>query len=106
MAKQRGGEGWSFRPAQPEEAPQTLRHSLAPSEHKCVVELDKRAKGKVVTVVRQLQLTAGDLKALGKALKNACGTGGTTKDGTVELQGDCRERAARWLDEKGWGRKK
>jgi len=48
---------------------------------------EKRPKGKVVTVVRGLD-PAGDLEGLAATLKARCGTGGTVKDGQVELQGD------------------
>ncbi|MES2246780.1 MAG: translation initiation factor Sui1 [Pseudomonadota bacterium] len=51
----------------------------------------KGRKGKGVTVVKGLPLDAAALAAMGKQLKAACGTGGTVKDGTVEIQGDHRE---------------
>jgi translation initiation factor 1 len=44
--------------------------------------------GKTVTVVRGLPLDAETLLALGKRLRSACGAGGTTKDGVLEVQGD------------------
>lgn len=44
--------------------------------------------GKTVTVVRGLALDAESLLALGKRLRAACGAGGTTKDGVLEVQGD------------------
>jgi len=44
--------------------------------------------GKSVTLVKGLPLDAGGLAALAKQLRNACGTGGTVKDGVVEVQGD------------------
>lgn len=44
--------------------------------------------GKTVTVVRGLVLDAESLLALGKRLRTACGAGGTTKDGVLEVQGD------------------
>ena len=44
--------------------------------------------GKSVTLVRGLALDAVALAALGKQLKAACGSGGTVKDGCVEVQGD------------------
>jgi translation initiation factor 1 len=44
--------------------------------------------GKSVTLVRGLGLDAAALTALGKQLKAACGSGGTTKDGVIEVQGD------------------
>jgi translation initiation factor 1 len=44
--------------------------------------------GKSVTLVRGLALDAVELAALGKQLKAACGSGGTVKDGVIEVQGD------------------
>lgn len=43
--------------------------------------------GKAVTVIRGLALDAAGLAKLGKRLRPACGTGGTVKDGVLELQG-------------------
>lgn len=48
--------------------------------------------GKTVTVVRGLPLDDAALAALGKRLRNACGAGGTAKDGVLEVQGDHAER--------------
>lgn len=48
--------------------------------------------GKTVTVVRGLTLDAEALAALGKRLRTACGAGGTSKDGVLEVQGDHAER--------------
>lgn len=44
--------------------------------------------GKTVTVVKSLPLDEAALAALGKQLKAACGSGGTVKDGVIEIQGD------------------
>lgn len=51
----------------------------------------KGRKGKGVTVVKGVALDAAGLTALGKQLKTACGSGGTVKDGVIEIQGDHRE---------------
>lgn len=48
--------------------------------------------GKTVTVVRGLPLAPEALAALGKTLRAACGAGGTTKDGVLEVQGDHADR--------------
>ncbi|NJL90449.1 MAG: translation initiation factor [Coleofasciculaceae cyanobacterium SM2_1_6] len=45
-------------------------------------------KGKTVTTVTGLQLSPDSLNALLKQLKNQCGSGGTIKDNTLEIQGD------------------
>jgi translation initiation factor 1 len=44
--------------------------------------------GKGVTLVKGLALDAVALALLGKQLRAACGAGGTTKDGVIEIQGD------------------
>lgn len=48
----------------------------------------KGRKGKGVTLVRGLDLDDEALVALAKQLKAACGSGGTVKDGVIEVQGD------------------
>lgn len=44
--------------------------------------------GKCVTVVKGVALDATALAALGKQLRTACGSGGTVKDGVIEVQGE------------------
>lgn len=51
----------------------------------------KGRKGKGVTVVTGLPLGAEDLAALATRLKKRCGSGGTVKDGVIEIQGDHRD---------------
>ncbi|PKO32954.1 MAG: stress response translation initiation inhibitor YciH [Betaproteobacteria bacterium HGW-Betaproteobacteria-9] len=56
-----------------------------------IVRVSRETKGrggKAVTLVKGLALDAAALAALGKQLKAACGTGGTVKDGVIEIQGD------------------
>ncbi len=48
--------------------------------------------GKSVTVIRGLGLDPAALALLGKQLKTSCGSGGTVKDGVIEVQGDHCER--------------
>jgi translation initiation factor 1 len=59
--------------------------------------------GKTVSVVYGLPRNAAFLKELCQELKRACGTGGTVLEGTVELQGDIRERIRELLLKKGFG---
>ncbi|MFD1384054.1 translation initiation factor [Rhodanobacter aciditrophus] len=61
----------------------------------------KGRKGKGVTLVKDLALTADELKALGKKLKNHCGVGGSVKDGTIEIQGDQRPKIKAFLESQG-----
>lgn len=58
--------------------------------------------GKVVTVIRGLELDAAALAALGKRLRTACGAGGTVKDGVLEIQGDHHVRLIDYLTAEGW----
>ena len=58
--------------------------------------------GKTVTVVRGLALAPDGLAALAKTLKAACGTGGTVRDDTIELQGDHRDTVVARLESVGW----
>jgi translation initiation factor 1 len=56
--------------------------------------------GKAVSVVRGLPLR--DLEAVAKDLKKHCGSGGTVKEGAVEIQGDHREKIAARLSAQGY----
>ena len=56
-----------------------------------VVRVSRQTKGrggKSVTLVKGLALDATALAQLGKQLRTACGSGGTVKDGVIEVQGD------------------
>ena len=57
--------------------------------------------GKWVVEVRGLVGRTEDLEALARRLKAACATGGTLKEGTILLQGDCIERAMAFLKSEG-----
>ncbi|HLF20327.1 MAG TPA: translation initiation factor [Bacteroidota bacterium] len=57
----------------------------------------KGRKGKTVTVVSGLQHNPATMKEIARILKERCGTGGTVKEGTIELQGDQRARASEEL---------
>jgi len=67
------------------------------------LRLEKKGRGgKAVTVVYDLPRNAAFLRRLSQELKRACGTGGTIADGTVELQGDLRDRVRECLSKKGF----
>jgi translation initiation factor 1 len=66
----------------------------------------KGRKGKGVTLITGLPLTAEQLNVLGKQLKQLCGTGGTVKDGVIEIQGDHRDRLVDVLSKQGYQAKK
>jgi translation initiation factor 1 len=62
--------------------------------------------GKAVTVVKGVLLDGAALSELGKQLKTACGTGGTVKDGVIEVQGDHCERVIQVLKAQGYSVKR
>jgi len=69
-----------------------------------VVRVSRETKGRAgkgVTLVKGLALDNVALVALGKQLKTACGSGGTVKDGVIEVQGDHCERVIDLLKAKG-----
>ena len=66
------------------------------------LRLENRASGKSVTVVDGLPDNALFLDALARELKKSCGTGGHAGEGSVELQGDQRERLRELLARKGF----
>ncbi|MBK9440266.1 MAG: translation initiation factor Sui1 [Comamonadaceae bacterium] len=66
----------------------------------------KGRAGKGVTLVKGLGLDDAALQALGKQLKTACGSGGTVKDGVIEVQGDHAERVVELLKAKGFAAKR
>lgn len=66
----------------------------------------KGRKGKGVTLVDGVLMTPSELKKLAKELKNKCGTGGTVKDGNIEIQGDHRDLLMDVLTQKGFTVKK
>jgi predicted translation initiation factor SUI1 len=59
-------------------------------------------RGKGVTTVFDLPLAEDSLRELAALLKQRCGTGGTVKDGRIEIQGDQRERVAAELEKLGY----
>jgi translation initiation factor 1 len=73
-----------------------------PEKQTARLAIEKRKKGKVVTVVRGLLADENDLPALLGRLKAACGAGGTPKDDELEIQGDHLERLRGLLGEIGY----
>ena len=77
--------------------------SAAPRKNRGRVDI-RRVKagrgGKTVTVIKGfVGIGLPEKEQLAKAMQKACGTGGTVKDGQIEIQGDKRAEAARILSE-------
>jgi translation initiation factor 1 len=80
------------------------KRATAPPAGDGIVRVSRETKGrggKAVTVVRGLGLDQAALTELAKRLKAACGSGGTAKDGVVEVQGDHVERVIDSLRKEG-----
>jgi len=85
----------------PKGAPGTAK----PSQVRVGRETKGRA-GKGVTTVTGLPLTSSDIESLAAQLKKRCGSGGTVRDGIIEIQGDHRDRIVTALIELGWPARK
>lgn len=77
-------------------------HLLRPGEQTAIINLEKRGKGKLVTIISGLDPTASALPELLKKLKASCGAGGTMSDARIEVQGDHRQKIATQLRSMGY----
>jgi translation initiation factor 1 len=66
----------------------------------------KGRSGKTVTTVSGVPLPPDELRDLARELRRHCGTGGTVKDGIVEIQGDHAEKVLAALEERGFTAKR
>ena len=64
----------------------------------------ERRRGSIVCVVTGLR--ENELAEVGKSLKRFCGTGGTAKNGVVEIQGDHRDKIVAYFESQGRRAKK
>ena len=74
-----------------------------------VVRVSRETKGragKAVSLVKGVSLGSEELVTLAKQLKAACGSGGTVKDGVIEVQGDHCERLVEMLKAEGFNVKR
>lgn len=62
----------------------------------------KGRKGKGVSVITGLDIDDVQLKLLAAELKKSCGCGGSVKEGTIEIQGDVRDKIKAVLESKGY----
>jgi translation initiation factor 1 len=62
----------------------------------------KGRKGKGVTVITGVPLDYNGIRKLAKQFKQTCGSGGTVKEGVIEIQGDHRDRLAEKLKNLGY----
>jgi len=70
-----------------------------------IVRVSRETKGrggKAVTVVRGVPVDTAGLVKLGQQLRTACGSGGTVKDGVIEVQGDHAGKVLELLQAQGY----
>ncbi len=76
-----------------------------PAHNDGIIRIQRQTKGrggKEVTVASGFALKPEALKALAKRLKTSCGSGGSIKDNTVEIQGDHRQTLQKLLEKDGF----
>jgi translation initiation factor 1 len=72
---------------------------------RAVLRLERKGRGgKEVTVLEKLELPAKQLETWARELKSALGVGGTVEGETIVLAGDCRDRLAKLLVDRGVGK--
>jgi len=91
---------------QPTEAPAPVHPApKGPAKKPVTLKVGRETagrRGKGVTTVFDLPLDDAGVRDLAALLKQRCGTGGTVKDGRVEIQGDQRERIVAELERLGY----
>lgn len=81
----------------------TRKQAVPPSDG--VVRVSRQTKGrkgKGMTLITGVPLDAAGIKALATRLKQQCGSGGTVKDGVIEIQGDHCDLLVEELKKQGW----
>ena len=98
------GAGLPGAPAQP--VASKLAPTVLPAKNRGRVDIKRTTAGrggKTVTIVTGFTgIGLPEKESLCKKMRNACGCGGTVKDGDIEIQGDQREKIAKILTEAGF----
>ena len=81
----------------------TPAKSLPPNQQTVYLHRESKGRGgKGVSLVKNLILSEKDMKTLAKKLKQSCGSGGTVKNGMIEIQGEHRKKIAEVLEKLGY----
>ena len=75
---------------------------IAREQQKIIISVDKRRYGKMMTIVDGINPHELDIDSLITKLKKKCASGGTIKDGRIELQGDHRSKVKETLEGMGF----
>jgi len=82
-----------------------IKETKARNQHALVFKKEKR-RGKIVSLVGEFFIPNAEIKALCKVFKKQLGTGGTSKEGWMEFQGECQEKLKQLLKQQGFRTKK
>ena len=82
-----------------------IKEIKARNAHALVFKKEKR-RGKIVSLVGEFFLAEAEIKALCKEFKKQLGTGGTSKEGWMEFQGECQVKLKELLKQQGFRTKK
>jgi len=82
--------------------PAEICEQLSAEEQLIKIRLERRRYGREVTIIEGIDEKAFNLKKLASILKSRLATGGTAKEGRIEVQGDHRQRVKRILIELGF----
>lgn len=83
----------------------TCRAPVAGGSRDGIVRVGRETKGRKgsgVTIITGAPLLPAELQLLASELKRKCGSGGTAKDGVIEIQGDHRDTLVPLLEARGW----
>lgn len=89
-------------PSGPEDLESEVQDLLSQQQNIQIKSTRSGRKGKTVTVMTGFQHSTEELSKLLKQLKNQCGSGGTIKDNTLEIQGDHRQKLVTVLSQLGY----
>lgn len=89
-------------PPTPPKAAEKASDKAKTGPARAVVRIERKGRrGKDVTIIEKLDLPPATLESWLKELKQSLGTGGALEGSDLVLQGDHRERTARWLEARG-----
>ncbi len=106
MKKNQGGIVYSTNPSFQFESQDEENETPSNDKQSFKIWLDRKGGNKVVSRVEGFIGKDDDLQKLKKQLQNLCGTGGSTKDGEVLIQGDHRDKILGFLTKEGYKAKK
>jgi translation initiation factor 1 len=76
--------------------------AIAKEAQRVKIKLETRTYSKVVTVVDGINPSEIDINDLAKKLRTHCASGGTVKNGRIELQGNHKHKVEKVLRELGF----